>query len=55
MSSKEEPGILNVLKWVGIAALVVVPIVVLLRKFREDNGAAAPADEADIFSAELDD
>lgn len=53
--SKEESGFLNILKWAGIAALLVVPVVVIVKKLRNGNDRSEPQDDGDIFSAELED
>ncbi len=50
----EETSTMRFLKWAGIALLVVVPLLVILKKLgtREESPRY---DEGDIFSAELDD
>ena len=43
------------LTWAGIAAIVAIPVMVYLRKKRDDVPASARviADDTDIFAAEL--
>ena len=50
----DDNGVMKFLKWAGIAALVAIPVMVFIRKRKiEGPEAPLPADDADIFSAEL--
>jgi hypothetical protein len=50
-----DKSLIKILKWAGIAALVALPIVVLLKKHKKDEFDPHLADEDDIFSSELSD
>ena len=50
----EKPGVLKLLKWLGVAALVAVPVVVFLKKRKSpDSGHSVDDDSSNIFAAEL--
>lgn len=54
MSKDEEKGIVNVLKWAGILALVTVPLVAYLKKKKGDQSIPGSSDDdSNIFEAEL--
>jgi len=54
VSMDEKKGLMKVLKWAGIVALVTVPLVVLLKKRKgEQPVSSSPDDDNDIFEAEL--
>ena len=52
---EEDKKLMKFLKWAGIAALVAVPVFLLLKSRKSENGKATVEDEADIFSSELKD
>jgi len=52
---EEDKKLIKLLKWAGIAALVAVPVFLLLKSRKAENGEATIEDEADIFSSELKD
>ena len=43
----------TILTWAGIAALVAIPVVVLLKKRKEEPGEAVMEDDSNIFASEL--
>ena len=51
----EDNGIKKFLTWAGLAAIVAIPVMVYLRKRRDEIPAPArvAADDTDIFAAEL--
>ncbi|MDI6765779.1 MAG: hypothetical protein QME52_03020 [Bacteroidota bacterium] len=49
----EEKGINKILKWAGIAALIALPVLVLLRKRKVQESETNWDDESNIFAAEL--
>lgn len=52
MSMDEEKGLIRVLKWAGIIALIAVPVFMVLKKKRPDLDAV-DMDDSNIFAAEL--
>jgi hypothetical protein len=53
--SAEEEGIVKALKWAGIIALVALPVLYVLRKWKLQEESGTVEDDRDIFSAELED
>ena len=49
----DERTVLKFLKWVGVVALVSLPLVVLLRNRKSQNTETFKEDESDIFASEL--
>jgi len=45
----------KILKWAGIVALVVLPVVVILKKRKAQSADRSDDEEADVYSAELKD
>jgi LPXTG-motif cell wall-anchored protein len=43
----------TLLTWAGIAALVAIPVVVLLKKRKEEPAEGMMDDDSNIFAAEL--
>lgn len=43
----------TLLTWAGIAALVAIPVVVLMKKRKEEPAEGIAEDDANIFAAEL--
>ena len=41
------------LKWAGLAALVAIPVMVFLKKRKEQDGKVVDDDDSDIFASEL--
>ena len=54
MGNNDDEGLVNVLKWAGIIALLAVPVYLVLKKKKEKYSDGMYEDEADIFSSELD-
>ncbi len=54
-SGSDNEGGTKLLKWLGVAALVAVPIAVLLRKVKKEKEEpeVAEDDNDDIFASEL--
>jgi len=50
---ENDKGLIKVLKWVGIVALVAVPLAVFLKKRKPVESMLRVDDDSDIFSAEL--
>ncbi len=55
MGNNEEQGLMKVLKWAGIIALIAVPVYMVLKKKNEEEPNAMYEDEANIFASELED
>jgi uncharacterized membrane protein YjfL (UPF0719 family) len=55
MPEKEEEGLVKVLKWAGILALVAVPVYMIVKKVTERRAESMDDDEANIFASEFDD
>lgn len=53
MSMDEEKGLIRVLKWAGIIALIAVPVFMVLQKKKAKNPDAMSDDDSNIFAAEL--
>ena len=53
MSSEEESGIVKLLKWAGIVALIAVPVYIVMKKRNEQESGEPYEDEANIFASEL--
>ena len=53
MSNEDEQGLIKVLKWAGIIALIAVPVYMVLKKKNEERSETMYEDEANIFAAEL--
>ena len=51
---EEEKNLKKVLKWAGIAALIAVPVIVLLKKKRNQHPDYDREDDSNIFASELD-
>ncbi|MBU1299808.1 MAG: hypothetical protein KKF20_00975 [Bacteroidetes bacterium] len=49
----EDTNILKLLKWVGIAALVAIPIYFIVKHVTESEKVASDYDDDNIFAAEL--
>ncbi|HUL42720.1 MAG TPA: hypothetical protein VLY03_00015 [Bacteroidota bacterium] len=41
------------LKWAGLAALVAIPVMVILKKRKEQDSRLPDDDDSDIFASEL--
>ena len=41
------------LKWTGVLALISVPIVLLLRRKKQDSGTQSYAEDGNVFESEL--
>ena len=50
---ENDKGFIKVLKWVGIVALVAVPLAVFLKKRKPAESMSRVEDESDIFASEL--
>ena len=50
---ENDKGLIKVLKWVGIVALVAVPIAVFLKKRKPAESMPHYEDDGDIFAADL--
>jgi hypothetical protein len=55
MAEREEEGLVKVLKWAGILALVAVPVYMIVKKVTERRAASMDDDESNIFASEFDD
>ncbi len=55
MSDDEERGLVDVLKWAGLIALIAVPVYMVLKKQMEKGPDTRYEDEANIFASELED
>ena len=53
MSMAEEKGLIRVLKWAGIIALIAVPVFMVLQKKKRHNPDVMSGDDSNIFAAEL--
>jgi len=53
MPEKEEEGLVKVLKWAGILALVAVPVYMIVKKVTERRASPVDDDEANIFASEF--
>ena len=53
MAEKETEGLVNVLKWAGILALVAVPVYMIVKKVTERRSAPMDDDESNIFASEF--
>ena len=53
MSIDEDKGLIKVLKWAGILALIAVPVFMVLKKKQQQNTDATDGDDSNIFAAEL--
>ena len=53
MSENDEKGLVKVLKWAGIIALLAVPVYMVLKKKNNEGSDSVMDDEADIFASEL--
>jgi len=49
---EEDKGLIKILKWVGILALIAVPILVLFKKDKS-RSSSGDWDESDIYSSEI--
>jgi len=49
----EDKGLMKILKWAGLAALIAVPLIVFLKKRKDSISDDSPDDESNIFAAEL--
>jgi len=49
----DERGALKFLKWVGLVALVSLPLIAFLRKKKPQSSKPLNEDESDIFASEL--
>jgi hypothetical protein len=50
---EEDRGILRVLKWAGVIALIAVPVYLVLKNRRPEDAVNADDDDSNIFAAEL--
>jgi len=50
---EERDTLKSVLKWAGIAALVAIPLVVLLKKWKDNPRDQVAEDDSNIFASEL--
>lgn len=50
---EERDTLKSVLKWAGIAALVAIPLVVLLKKWKDYPQEKVAEDDSNIFASEL--
>jgi len=50
---EDESRLKLFLKWAGLAALVAIPVMVLLKKRKEQGGKLVEEDDSDIFASEL--
>lgn len=55
MSKEEEQGLVKVLKWAGIIALIAVPVYMVFKKKSKQSTETMYEDEANIFASELED
>ena len=53
MPNNEDEGLVRVLKWAGILALIAVPVYMVLKKQSEKRSDIMYEDEANIFASEL--
>jgi hypothetical protein len=49
----EDKGLKKILKWAGLAALIAVPLIVILKKRKESLADNSLDDESNIFAADL--
>ena len=50
---EEDQGILRVLKWAGVIALIAVPVYLVLKNRRPEEAMTVDEDDSNIFAAEL--
>jgi uncharacterized membrane protein YjfL (UPF0719 family) len=53
MPEKQEEGLVKVLKWAGILALVAVPVYMVFKRVTERSAGSIDDDEANIFASEF--
>jgi hypothetical protein len=49
----EDKGLMKILKWAGLAALIAIPLVVILKKQNKSQRKDSLEDESNIFATEL--
>jgi len=49
----EDKGLMKILKWAGLAALIAVPLIVFLKNRKDSASDNSSEDESNIFASEL--
>ena len=55
MSRNDEEGLMDLLKWAGLIALIAVPVYMMIKMKKEQLSDSFLDDDSNIFAAELQD